>query len=100
MKTSFAVGALVGLVLTVLEQRPSWRSFVPSPTGMGIAMLIPISAVTVIFVGAAGDRVWQRIAPASHERYSIPIASGLIAGEALVAVVIPLLVTFGLMQLP
>jgi uncharacterized oligopeptide transporter (OPT) family protein len=99
MKTSFAVGALVGLVLTVLEQRPSWRSFVPSPTGMGIAMLIPISAVTVIFVGAAGDRVWQRIAPASHERYSIPIASGLIAGEALVAVVIPLLVTFGLMQL-
>jgi putative OPT family oligopeptide transporter len=100
MKTSFAVGALVGIALTLLEQRPAWRSFVPSPTGMGIAMLIPINAVTMIFLGAAADRVWQKAAPTSHERYSIPIASGLIAGEALVAVVIPLLVTVGLMNLP
>jgi putative OPT family oligopeptide transporter len=100
MKTSFAVGALVGIALTLLEQRPAWRSFVPSPTGMGIAMLIPINAVTMIFLGATADRVWEKAAPASHERYSIPIASGLIAGEALVAVVIPLLVTVGLMNLP
>ena len=100
MKMSFAIGALVGIALTLLEQRPAWRSLVPSPTGMGIAMLIPINAVTMIFLGAAVDRVWAKAAPASHERYSIPIASGLIAGEALVAVVIPLLVTVGLMKLP
>jgi uncharacterized oligopeptide transporter (OPT) family protein len=100
MKMSFAIGALVGIALTLLEQRPAWRSLVPSPTGMGIAMLIPINAVTMIFLGAAVDRVWEKAAPASHERYSIPIASGLIAGEALVAVVIPLLVTVGLMNLP
>jgi len=54
----------------------------------------------VIFVGAAVDRIWQKASPESHERYSIPIASGLIAGEALVAVVIPLLVTLGIMRLP
>jgi putative OPT family oligopeptide transporter len=100
MKMSFAIGALVGIALTLLEQRPAWRSWVPSPTGMGIAMLIPINAVTMIFLGAAVDRVWEKAAPASHERYAIPIASGLIAGEALVAVVIPLLVTVGLMNLP
>ena len=100
MKMSFAIGALVGIALTLLEQRPAWRSLVPSPTGMGIAMLIPINAVTMIFLGAAVDRVWEKAAPASHARYSIPIASGLIAGEALVAVVIPLLVTVGLMNLP
>jgi putative OPT family oligopeptide transporter len=100
MKMSFAIGALVGIALTLLEQRPAWRSWVPSPTGMGIAMLIPINAVTMIFLGAAVDRVWAKAAPASHQRYSIPIASGLIAGEALVAVVIPLLVTVGLMNLP
>ena len=86
--------------LTLLEQRKSWRPFVPSPTGVGIAMLIPISAVTVIFLGAALDAIWARVSPASHARYSIPIASGLIAGEALVAVAIPPLVTFGLMRLP
>jgi uncharacterized oligopeptide transporter (OPT) family protein len=100
MTTSLAVGALAGFLLTLLEQKQSWRPFIPSPTGMGIAMLIPVNAVTMIFVGAAADRIWARTSPASHERYSIPIASGLIAGEALVAVVIPLLVTAGLMRLP
>jgi len=100
MKSSFAVAAIIGVILTLLEQRKSWRSFIPSPTGIGIAMLIPISAVTVIFLGAAIDAIWARVSPASHERYSIPIASGLIAGEALVAVAIPPLVTLGLMRLP
>jgi uncharacterized oligopeptide transporter (OPT) family protein len=100
MKNSLLVGAIIGVVLTVLEQRPTWRRFIPSPTGMGIAMLIPINAVTVIFMGAALDTVWSKMSPSTHERYSIPIASGLIAGEALVAVAIPLLVTVGLMTLP
>jgi uncharacterized oligopeptide transporter (OPT) family protein len=99
MLTSLSVGAAVGIVLTVLEQRKEWRKFIPSPTGMGIAMLIPINAVTVIFLGAVLDTVWSKVSPATHDRYSIPIASGLIAGEALVAVAIPLLVTVGLMSL-
>ena len=100
IKTSFVVGAVIGSVLTLFEQKTEWRRFVPSPTGMGIAALIPINAVTMIFVGALGDLIWQRVARESHDRYSIPIASGLIAGEALVAVALPLLVTLGLMQLP
>ncbi len=100
MQTSTAVGAVIGIILTLLEQRKSWRRFVPSPAGAGIAMLIPISAVTVIFLGAVLDQVWMRVAPASQQRYSIATASGLIAGEALVAVLIPLLVTIGLMKLP
>src|SRR5262249_36099822 len=100
MKLSFLVGAIVGVVLTFAEQRKAWLSFLPSPTGMGIAMLIPFSAVTMIFVGAAGDRIWQKTSPESHERYAIPVASGLIAGEALVAVLIPILVTLGAMKLP
>jgi uncharacterized oligopeptide transporter (OPT) family protein len=100
MKSSFGIGALVGIVITILEQKKEWLSFIPSPTGMGIAMLIPFNAVTVIFLGAAADRVWSKLSPESHDRYSIPLASGLIAGEALVAVVIPILVTLHLMKLP
>ncbi len=100
MKISFSVGALLGIVLTLLEQRKSWRAFVPSPTGIGIGMLIPISAVTTMFLGAIADWIWGKIAPASHTRYSIPIASGCIAGEALVAVVIPILVVLKVMSLP
>jgi uncharacterized oligopeptide transporter (OPT) family protein len=100
IKTSLLWGAIIGVGLTALEQRKEWRKFIPSPTGMGIAMLIPINAVTVIFVGALADLIWSKVSPSTHERYSIPIASGLIAGEALVAVAIPLLVTVGLMKLP
>jgi uncharacterized oligopeptide transporter (OPT) family protein len=100
MTTSLGVGALIGVLLTLLEQNAKWRPYVPSPTGMGIAMLIPVNAVSMIFLGAAADAIWAKTSPESHERYSIPIASGLIAGEALVAVAIPLLVTVGLMSLP
>jgi uncharacterized oligopeptide transporter (OPT) family protein len=88
------------VILTLLEQRKSWRWFVPSPTGMGIGVLIPISAVTTIFLGAVADQVWRKTRPQSHGRYAIATASGFIAGEAIVAVVIPLLVTLGLMRLP
>ena len=83
-----------------LEQKEKWRPYVPSPTGMGIAMLIPVNAVTMIFLGALGDTLWARMSPEKRERYSVPVAAGLIAGEALVAVVIPLLVTVGFMSLP
>ena len=99
MKWSFSIGALFGLIFTLLEQKKSWRPFVPSPTGMGIGVLIPISAVTTIFLGALADWVWEKQHPESHDRYSIAIASGFIAGEAIVAVIIPLLVTLGVMKL-
>jgi uncharacterized oligopeptide transporter (OPT) family protein len=99
MKGSFVWGSIIGVALTLLELRKQWRVFVPSPTGVGMAMLIPFNAVAGIFVGAMLDAIWAKAAPRSHEQYAIPTASGLIAGEALVAVAIPLLVTLGLMQL-
>jgi uncharacterized oligopeptide transporter (OPT) family protein len=100
MQVSTAVGAVIGILLTLLEQKKSWRPFVPSPAGVGIAMLIPVNAVTVIFLGAVLDQIWMRVSPATQKHYAIASASGLIAGEALVAVLIPLLVTVGLMSLP
>ena len=55
MKGSFAWGAAIGVLLTVFELG-KWRRFVPSPTGMGIAMLIPFNAVTGIFSGRDAGR--------------------------------------------
>ena len=99
MKMSFSVGALIGIVFTLLEQKPAWRKYVPSPTGMGTGVIIPISAVTVMFAGALADWLWERAKPAQHRQYSIAAASGFIAGEAIVAVIIPILVTLGLLSL-
>lgn len=100
MTWSFAIGAAFGVVLTLLEQRPAWRKFVPSPTGIGTGMIIPASAVATMFLGAAADRLWNRTRPESNRWYSVPIAAGFIAGEALVAVIIPLLVVTRVMNPP
>lgn len=99
MKWSFTIGAIVGVLLTFLEQRKEWKPYVPSPTGAGIGVLIPISAVATICLGAVADWLWKRLQPETQGRYSIATASGFIAGEALVAVIIPLLVTLGLLHL-
>jgi hypothetical protein len=40
------------------------------------------------------------VSPATQKNYAIASASGLIAGEALVAVLVPLQVTLGVMSLP
>jgi uncharacterized oligopeptide transporter (OPT) family protein len=99
MKSSFTIGAIIGVILTLLEQKKEWRKFVPSPTGAGIGVLIPISAVSVMLVGALADWIWEKADAETHTRYSIATASGFIAGEAIVAVIIPILVTLGLMKL-
>jgi uncharacterized oligopeptide transporter (OPT) family protein len=61
MKASFAWGAVVGVLITLLELRPSWRRLVPSPTGMGIAMLIPLTR----WPGYSWARCWTRCGPGS-----------------------------------
>ena len=56
------------------------------------------SVIFVMFLGSVVDVVWRRINRASNEAYMVPLASGLIAGEAIVAVVIPLLVALGIIS--
>lgn len=89
------VASGLGVVFTLLEQKKSWKPFVPSPTGMGIGMLVPASAVSMMFVGGLLDWVWRKLDPTSSEFYAIPIASGFIAGDALVAVILPILYVIG-----
>ena len=86
----FAIGSVVGILLTLLEQR--WKTATPSPTGLGIGMLVPGSVVLTMVVGGFLGLVWSRLDPRRHEKTSIPLASGLIAGEAIVAVVLAIVV--------
>jgi len=61
-------------------------------------MLVPASVIIVMFLGSVVDVVWRRLNRASNEALLVPLASGLIAGEAIVAVVIPLLVALGIIS--
>ncbi|HMG56201.1 MAG TPA: OPT/YSL family transporter, partial [Kofleriaceae bacterium] len=78
--------SVLGVVLTIAEARPGWRRFVPSATGVGMGIIVPFSVVITMFLGGIAGLIWERRGKASADVYLIPLASGLIAGEALVAV--------------
>jgi len=80
------VFSVLGVVLTVLESRPGLRRYLPSPTGIGMGILVPFNVVVGMCVGGTVGLVWERRWKASADIYLLPLASGLIAGEALVAV--------------
>jgi uncharacterized oligopeptide transporter (OPT) family protein len=90
------IASLLGILLTVLESRG--KTWAPSPTGVAIAMLVPAAVIFVMFLGGVVEWVWHRRDQRSYDLYNTPLASGFIAGEAIVAVIIPLLVVFGIIR--
>ena len=94
--TALIVGSILGVVFTVLEGRK--QKWVPSPTAVGIGMLVPAAVIIVMFLGGVADRMWRKADRRSNELYMTPLASGLIAGEAIIAVIVPLFVVFGLLH--
>ncbi|HWN68498.1 MAG TPA: OPT/YSL family transporter, partial [Haliangium sp.] len=92
-------GALLGVVLALMERfAPArLRTYVPSPSGLGLAMVIPGSNAIAMFLGAAVAEVLRRWRPAMAQRYVVPVSSGLIAGESLMGVVVALLIVSGVL---
>jgi putative OPT family oligopeptide transporter len=86
-----AVG--LGVVITILE--PKHRKFVPSPTGVGIGMLVPGLSVMPMVIGGICQMIWMRAAPKHEDTFNLPLASGFIAGEALLVLVFALIAMFG-----
>jgi uncharacterized oligopeptide transporter (OPT) family protein len=88
--------AVIGIFFTVLEEKKSIKKFVPSPTGIGIGMLVPFVVIASMLLGGIAAAIWNKADKKSSDLYLIPLASGLIAGEALIAVFVPLLIFLGL----
>ncbi len=87
--TALAIGLVLGIVLTLLEPRFPGR--VPSPTAIGLGMLIPGYAVIPMVIGGIVQAIWAKRSPKTEAVYNIPVASGFIAGEALVVLVISII---------
>lgn len=87
-RTGIATGGLLGVALALLERFSPRRlqAFVPSPSGLGISMVIPGSNSIATFIGGLGAAALRRWRPTLAERYVVPVGSGLIAGESLVGV--------------
>lgn len=86
------VGCLIGIALPLLEKfLPKARPFIPSATGLGLAMVIPFYNTLSMFLGACIATVLQKKAPAFGERYIVAVASGIIAGESLLGVFVAIM---------
>jgi uncharacterized oligopeptide transporter (OPT) family protein len=97
--TALLIGVAVGVLLTVLESDPGRRKWTPSPAGLGIGMLVPGSAVCAMFLGAVLGELWRKVQTRKYEQHAIPLASGLIAGEAIIATLIPIAVALKIVHL-
>lgn len=96
-RTAIVVGLVLGVALALLERfaPKRLRPAIPSPSGLGIAMVIPGSNCIAMFLGAALAEWLRRKKPALAEKTVVPVASGLIAGESLMGILIAILIVVG-----
>jgi uncharacterized oligopeptide transporter (OPT) family protein len=96
---AIVIGALVGMMLPVIEKLwPKAKPYLPSAMGLGLAWVVPFQNAFAFLIGAVIVSVWQKWNQKSSDTFAIPIASGLVAGESLVAAFIAITCTLiGLM---
>jgi putative OPT family oligopeptide transporter len=90
------IGVVFGIAIALGETR--WRKWLPSPTGLGIGMMVPGAVVFTMVLGGVLMSAWDRYHKKSADRLGMPLASGLIAGEAIMAVIIPVLIALHLLH--
>lgn len=94
------IGVALGVTLALAERFAPKKllPFIPSPSGLGIAFVIPASNAFAMFIGSAIAALLRKYRPALGERFTIPVSSGFIAGESLMGIVIALLVVAGVFK--
>jgi OPT family oligopeptide transporter len=95
-KIAIFVGLAFGIGMTLVEKvaRPAVRQVLPSASALGLALVVPFSNSLTIFLGASAAAAVRRHAPRAAA-YNVPVASGLIAGESLVAIAITIAASIG-----
>ena len=82
-----AIAAAVGIILPILRRIERIKPYVPSGLAMGIAFIVPAFNSLVMFYGLVIWLIWKWLWPASAEKYTFAVASGMIAGEGLIGIV-------------
>jgi OPT family oligopeptide transporter len=99
IRAGMAIGAVLGILLTLVEQlAPAHvRKWVPSATGLGLACVINFSDSIAFLLGALIAWAYEKRDSAKAELYVVPVSSGIIAGESIMGIVIALSGAFGFM---
>jgi uncharacterized oligopeptide transporter (OPT) family protein len=91
---AIVIGALVGILLPVMEKLwPRAQPYLPSAMGLGLAWVVPFQNSLSFLIGALVVTGWRKWRPKNSDAYAIPVASGLVAGESLVAALIAIACT-------
>jgi OPT family oligopeptide transporter len=95
--TAMMIAIVAGIVIVVIDRLfPKAKPYTPSPTALGLAFIIPGSTSFAMFLGALIVWVLEKKAAKWNDFYTIPIASGGIAGESLMGVILAVLTALGL----
>lgn len=87
---AIAVGASIGALLAVAEELSPRhiKKWLPSATGLGIALVIDANDSLAMLVGALIAWAIQRRNRDLAERYIVSVSSGVVAGESLMGIVV------------
>ena len=92
------IAFLAGLAIVIVDRAfPKLRPYTPSPAALGIAMMIPAYTSFAMFIGSLIAWVLEKYAGKWNDMFTIPIASGFIAGESITGVVLAAMMAFGVL---
>jgi uncharacterized oligopeptide transporter (OPT) family protein len=91
---AIVVGSIVGVALPLTAKLfPKAEPYLPSAMGLGLAWVMPFANSLSFAIGAVLVALWNRVSRKGADLYYVPVASGLIAGESLVAALIAIACT-------
>jgi uncharacterized oligopeptide transporter (OPT) family protein len=84
---SIVIGGAVGILFSVLPVLfPKQQKFMPSASAFGLAWVFHWYYGVLFFIGAVLAHWYQKKSPANAEEFTYPVASGIMAGGALMGV--------------
>ena len=91
---AIVIGALVGVALPVAGKLfPKAHPYLPSAMGVGLSWVMVFENSLSFAIGAVPVATWSRVSKKGLDLYYVPVASGLIAGESLIAALIAIACT-------
>ncbi|MBK7141711.1 MAG: OPT/YSL family transporter [bacterium] len=85
---SIVIGGLVGILLPLLSKLFPKNQWIPSAAGVGLAWVFQWFYGLLFFLGAVIAWFWQKKNADQCEEYLFPVASGIVAGGALMGVIL------------